>query len=360
MKNDTAVLLITRKYPPSVGGMENYSYSLYSQMQLRTTAYKISLGRSQKHLFWFIPWCLLSGLYLCYKKKITHIHISDTLLAPVGLLLNYFTDTQLSITAHGLDVIYQNIFYQFMIKTLLPKYRKIICNSEATKKECIKRGVPATYCYVAPCGIDRGKQVFRFTREAARAKLNRSFGTTLDNKKVLATVGRLVPRKGVAWFIENVLSQLPEEFILIVVGDGPEAGRILSVVQRLNLQKRVHLLGKVSQQDKDVVYDAADVFVMPNLKIDGDMEGFGIVALEAGMHNLPVVASAIEGITDAVIDGETGVLVNSNDPLSFIAGIEGAMLLRSDSIVSIVENRFSWDTVFNKYIEVLEFNQLNG
>jgi glycosyltransferase involved in cell wall biosynthesis len=213
---------------------------------------------------------------------------------------------------------------------------------------------------VAPCGIDVERQGTRLTKEDAKAELSRRFGATLDNKKILTTVGRLVPRKGVLWFVEHVLTQLSEEFVYVVVGDGPEADRISAGIIRLSLQKRVYLFGKVSQQDKELVYDASDLFVMPNQKISGDMEGFGIVALEAGLHNLPVVASSIEGITDAVINGKTGVLVPSDDPGSFVKGLQEALQLRINSIETIVAKHFSWNDIYSRYMEILGINQMPG
>jgi glycosyltransferase involved in cell wall biosynthesis len=66
----------------------------------------------------------------------------------------------------------------------------------------------------------------------------------------------------------------------------------------------------------------ADVFVMPNIRVDGDQEGFGIVLLEAGAYNLPVVASNLEGIKDAVLDGKTGRLVPERDADSYLEAIQ--------------------------------------
>lgn len=79
------------------------------------------------------------------------------------------------------------------------------------------------------------------------------------------------------------------------------------------LQKRVHLLGYLPESQLKTVYAAADVFVMPNLPVSGDVEGFGLVALEAATYALPVVAAALEGIQDAVVPERTGYLLSAGD-----------------------------------------------
>jgi phosphatidylinositol alpha-1,6-mannosyltransferase len=354
MKNSTRILLITRKYPPAIGGMENYVYNIFSQMEMNTEAYKISLGRSQVNLIWFIPWSLFASIILCFRKKITHIHIGDALLSPLGIFLNAITGAKLSITVYGLDVIYPNPIYQLMIKVFLPKYRKIICISEATKMATIERGVSADSCHVVVCGVDGNETRRLASKDCARKQLYDLCGIDFLGKTVLLTVGRLVPRKGVAWFIEYVVPLLPPEMLYVVVGGGPESVRIESLLQKIELEGRVLSLGKVSQRIKDLIYDASDVFIMPNQPVTGDMEGFGIVALEAGMHNLPVVASAIEGITDAVIEGKTGILVECKNEIAFKEGICKAMHIPINTIPQIVLENFDWYSVYDKYAEIIE------
>ena len=75
----------------------------------------------------------------------------------------------------------------------------------------------------------------------------------------------------------------------------------------------MRLLGRVSREDRELLLRGADLFVQPNIHVYGDMEGFGLVNVEAAVRDLPVLAADIEGIPDAVVDGETGWLVTSQD-----------------------------------------------
>jgi phosphatidyl-myo-inositol dimannoside synthase len=147
-------------------------------------------------------------------------------------------------------------------------------------------------------------------RAARRAQLCAAagLGAHLD-VVVLATLGRLVRRKGSRWFVEAVLPLLPDHVHYIVAGSGPELEPIRKAARAAGVAARVHLLGAVDDELREAVLQGADVFVQPNIAVPGDMEGFGLVTIEAALRGTPVVAAALEGILDAVVDGETGILL---------------------------------------------------
>ena len=92
---------------------------------------------------------------------------------------------------------------------------------------------------------------------------------------------------------------------------------------------------------------------MPNIRVDGDMEGFGITLIEAAVHGLPSVASDIEGIRDAVLDGETGYLVEEGDADAFAECIRSCQLQR-EQITERALEAFSWEQVVVKYLDVFD------
>jgi phosphatidylinositol alpha-1,6-mannosyltransferase len=140
---------------------------------------------------------------------------------------------------------------------------------------------------------------------------------------VLLTVGRIVQRKGFESVLEalKVIKDRNIDFEYRIVGGGPYKKEVLRIIDKLNLEGCVSLLGEVDETDSS--YQAADIFIMPSIELPGDVEGFGIVFLEAGLHGLPVIASRSGGIPDAVKDGETGLLVTPGD----VNEIAGAILL---------------------------------
>jgi glycosyltransferase involved in cell wall biosynthesis len=342
------LLFITRKYPPSIGGMEKVSYDLSMELSKKVPTTIISWGGSQKWLFYFLPKAFFQSLFYIPSKKITNIHLADGLLAPLGLALKIITRRKVTVTVHGLDITYKNKLYQAIIPYCLSKLDKIVCISSATQKECIARGVPTNKCTVIPWGVYPNEFKIKATRKA----LEKIAGVELKNKKVLITIGRLVKRKGVSWFIENVMPKLGPNYIFLVAGDGPERPDIQNVIKAHNLQDRVILLGKVSDLDKKILYNTADVFVMPNIKVEGDIEGFGIVAIEASSVGLPVIASKSEGIEDAVITNKTGLLYEPESIEDFLSKFSKTNLFSKESIKKYVEERFGWSKIAEGYLNL--------
>jgi glycosyltransferase involved in cell wall biosynthesis len=136
-------------------------------------------------------------------------------------------------------------------------------------------------------------------------------------------VGRLVARKGVTHLVEAVRRLPPDIPVrLEIVGEGPERPRLAAQIARDGLEERVVLRGRLPDADLRAAYQAADVLVLPSV-VDArsDTEGLGVVLLEAMSYGVPVIASALGGITDIVRDGETGLLVPGADPGALAAAL---------------------------------------
>jgi phosphatidyl-myo-inositol dimannoside synthase len=342
------LLYITRKYPPAVGGMENYNHELVRALGHRHPTTVIAWGGSQKWLPWFVVKAFVQALWLVRRDRITHVHVGDCVLAPLGVLLAWITRRPVSVTVYGLDIMYDLRPYQWVVPRCVARLDRAICISEATREEAVRRGVPAERCVVILPGVAR----FEPPGGDAVREVERLLGAPVDGRTVLLTVGRLVERKGVCWFLDAVLPQLPARYLYVVAGDGPERGRAQEIATRRGLGERVRLLGRVSDRDLAALYAASDVFVMPNVAVPGNMEGFGLVALEAASAGLPVVASDTEGIRDAVVDGETGLLVEPGDAAGFVAAIADAQALARDRVAAATEP-FAWDGVARRYDDAL-------
>jgi glycosyltransferase involved in cell wall biosynthesis len=338
------LVFITRKYPPSIGGMENVSYHLSRELDKQTPTYTIAWGKSQKYLPYFLCKALVLAVWHVGLHDDTNIHIGDGVLAPLGLLLKFLTGCKVSVTVHGLDITYKSRFYQWLVPHCLKRLDKIVCISNATLQECIERGIPSSKCAVIGWGVDT--KVWH--SKATRKDLEKYLKVSLDKKKVLVTVGRMVPRKGVAWFIDNVMSKLGTGYIYLVVGDGADKPNIEKAISKHKLNKLVLLVGRLSDEELKMIYKAADIFLMPNIPIQGDMEGFGTVALEAAASGLPTLASNLEGIADAVIEGKTGRLCEPLKSGSFIEALNIKMPSRDTVYKNCVE-LFSWQSTAKAY-----------
>jgi glycosyltransferase involved in cell wall biosynthesis len=171
-----------------------------------------------------------------------------------------------------------------------------------------------------------------------------------------------VKRKGVAEFIENSLSGLIKDYpdlIYLIVGSGKNKSNIEDKIKKCALEKHVILLGNVSDETLHAAYSASDVFVMPNIKVPGNIEGFGIAALEASIYALPVVASDLEGIKDAVKEGINGFLIPCNDYISFKNRIN--FLLQNNEAREELgkkgqqyAKKFSWENISAQYLDIIK------
>jgi glycosyltransferase involved in cell wall biosynthesis len=287
-----------------------------------------------------IPFLFRTLLHIVTRARTYDvIHLGDAALALLIPLIRRCSQAKVSVTAHGLDIIYPRRCYQSLISALLPTADRVIAVSRFTRDQCAARGVPASHLVIIPNGVD-----FRASAPSRRARVQ----PVSAREHILLSVGRLIPRKGYAWFVANVLPLLPSSYTYIVAGVGSEAGTIRNAAAELGVTSRLSLLGAVSQEEKIRLFQSADLLVMPNVHVEGDQEGFGIVALEAGRYGLPIIATDIEGLRDAVIQNRTGQLVPPGDAAAFARAILRSRFNRG-MIPQVVASKFSWRRIARRY-----------
>lgn len=339
------VLFITRKYPPQVGGMESFSFGLINNISCEKEA--IILNKKQIHLIWWLPYALIKSLFKA--RKVDYVHLGDGLLAPLGLIIKKIIHKPVAVTVHGLDIMYKNILYQKICVNSLKYLDKVICVSKSTKQDCLEKKIPEKKLYIIPNGID--------TNKISHSSLANRLWTN-DQRRILLTVGRLVKRKGVKWFIENVMPKLNSNIEYWIVGQGPEKENIIKAIQNNNLQTRIKLLGFIDNKELENIYLQADLFIMPNINVKGDREGFGIVALEAAVHGLPIIAADIDGISEAIVNGKNGYLVESGNHSEFIKKINDLLVFQSlelrKKIFNFTQKQYSWQKISNIYLNIFQ------
>ncbi|MBU0976177.1 MAG: glycosyltransferase family 4 protein [Patescibacteria group bacterium] len=362
--NNFTTLFVTRKYPPQTGGMENLSYDLIKNYNSKN--YAVTFGGKQKWLPVIYPYLFLRALITCITKKIDIIHLGDGVMAPMGYVLQLLTRRKVVITAHGKDINLKFRLYQMIMPWFFRRMDKIICISNQTIEECIKVGVERSRCVFIPDGVDMKKFRVNKSVNVLRKELSERYKLDLENRKILITTGRLSERKGGLWFIQNVMLKLPENYIYIRIGpDSTEVNDLKSwlglkkisygekfkkAIKDLKLEDRVFWLGRLPFDDFKGFLKISDLFIMPNIPVEGDLEGFGIVVIEAGTVGLPVIGSAIEGIKDSVVDGKTGILIETKDAKGFIRAIEKSKgSFNRDQVREEVKRRFSVEVLVDNY-----------
>lgn len=305
-------LFVTRKFPPSVGGMETLSIGVWRSMSaLRPDARLIAHGGRNAALVWWLPFAVMRVLGQVLRRQVGQVITGDALTHAFVWPFARALGIPCSTMVMGLDVTYRHPFYRALALPPLRRAGLVISISRATADAAVAAGVDRDRTAVLRLGVPVPEWSPRDRREARR-RLWRRLGLP-DRAVVLVLLGRLVPRKGAAWFVERVLPGLPDNVHLVVAGDGPDRARLGEAIRRAGLEHRVHLLGRVDDDLREDLLTGCDVFVQPNVAVPGDMEGFGLVVVEAAVRGATVVAADLEGLRDAVVDGVTGNLLASGN-----------------------------------------------
>jgi phosphatidyl-myo-inositol dimannoside synthase len=262
----------------------------------------------------------------------------------------------------GRDVTLPVQVYQRLVPHVFRSLDALFPISDATARECLTRGARPGQIEVIPCGVDIGRFAPPIVRAEARRRLLEQFGVGDADpppRLLLCGVGRHVERKGFSWFVNDVMPRLPQHVHFWLAGEGPCTPLIRRAVATRGLGQRVRLLGVVSEGELAALLRGADLFVMPNVPVPGDMEGFGVVMLEAGIAGLPVIAARLEGIEDVIREGENGNLVESGDARAFARRIlyydeePGALEEASGRAAHFTAAEFGWSTVAERYVDAL-------
>ena len=179
---------------------------------------------------------------------------------------------------------------------------------------------------------------------------------------LLLTVSRLVPRKGhdtALYALAKVIRRDPN-LIYAIAGVGPERGRLESLTKELGLEDHVQFLGEVGDAEKRRLLNECAVFILPCRETPTDFEGFGIALLEAMQYARPVIAGRSGGVPDVVAEGQTGLLVEPNDPdalatamLSLLNCPEEARRLGENGRRRVYE-KYRWDSIAAQYLSEMQ------
>jgi glycosyltransferase involved in cell wall biosynthesis len=239
--------------------------------------------------------------------------------------------------AHGKDIVWDAPGYRRVVQAAITKAPLVLANSSATADVAISAGASPERVHVVRLGV-YDPQVTVDDRRAARADLQERYGIN-DSAVILLTLGRLVRRKGVEWFIREVIPSVPSGVVYLVAGGGEDGPRIAAAAAALADKTCVRILGPVSAGDRELLMRGADIVIQPNLAVAGDMEGFGLVAAEAAIRGPLVLASDLEGLKDAVDDGSTGILLPTGDAGAWVAQIQA--LVEDETMRNSMADRFS-------------------
>lgn len=347
------VLLITRNLPPLVGGMEKLNLHLVRELAQELEVMVVGPAGCGVHLpsgvrsreiphkpLWrFLPGTLRQAAILARRFRPGCVMAGSGLTAPLAFLAARTCGARAAVYLHGLDLVAPHRVYRSLWLPFLHRMDLCIANSRNTAELAASIGISRERISVIHPGVELPQ---RLNTQAA-SEFRKMYG--LGRKKILLSVGRMTPRKGLLEFVDRALPAIVEahpEAVVVVIGDeapdallgsGKEtAARIAGLAASKGLEHNVRLLGPCDDSVLASAWQAADLHVFPLRHVAGDVEGFGMVAVEAAAHGLPTVAFSVGGIADAVADGVSGCLLPADDYPAFVERVLELLAHRHNTI----------------------------
>jgi glycosyltransferase involved in cell wall biosynthesis len=270
-------------------------------------------------------------------------------------LLGKFFKRPVVVSARGTDI---NLYMTFpviqkLVKYTLDKSNQVIAVCQALKEAIGNLGIPEDKIIVIPNGVDLSK-FYPIPKNEARVKLG------LPNKRIILSVGSLIPRKGFDLLIRafRILSEKFQEkdLHLIIVGEGSSRKELEKLISSLKLIDNIRLVGDIPHQELYLWYNASDLFCLASSR-----EGWPNVVMESLACGTPVVATSVWGIPEIIRSNEIGILADRTErdiAEKILLGLEKKW--QPDTIASYVrEHKHTWEKVAQSVFHVFE-SLLNG
>lgn len=371
------ILLITRNLPPLVGGMEKLNYHILLELAKEfrlavagprgckgfienaaeiTVATFPSTPKSA-----FVLGSIRAAWQLGKSFRPDLVLCGSGATAPAGFLVANRLGIPLITYLHGLDIVTNNLIYKTAFLPAIRASAAIIVNSNNTAKLAVEHGINKNRIHVLHPGVDMPVSTKLEATESGLLPI-------AQQRPTLLSVGRLTERKGLSQFIANCMPELvkknPDILFLIAGGEATEAiagkqgirRELHQLIQSMGLTSHVKLLGKVDDAQLSQVYLTSQLLVFPVLSIPGDVEGFGMVAVEAAAHGLPTIGFATGGVPDAISEGISGYLIRPGDyrqlTLTILKHLRGESTILKESCKQFA-SAFEWSSFGAKLRDIV-------
>ncbi|MBI5230028.1 MAG: glycosyltransferase [Candidatus Magasanikbacteria bacterium] len=352
-RHDGKFLLLTPEYPPDKGGVAEYLYSLVQHFPG-----EVRIVRGPFFWKWFWPqW--LCGIFTAWRgvreERPHMVWISHVLpMGYIALVIKFLTGVPYVVFTHGLDVFLpqESKWKRWWMRYILKHTALVVVNSEFTASILRMHGVSEDCIHI----LYPGGQMFEDAVQSGRVSAS-AFIEKLRGKKIILSVGRLISRKGqlrALTALAPLLSGNPDAHY-VIIGDGPEAEAITQLIKEKKLKSSVTLLRSVQNTELSLWYSTATLFLLPTVSHTPDVEGFGLVFVEAGLHGVPVIGGKGAGVDEVVNDGVNGLLIDGESEDAILGAVtrllsDGALRRRLGE-----QGRTRAQTVFNVKENVARF-----
>lgn len=375
------MLLVTSDFPPIVSGISTYYYNLFKyfprdsvvvlapwvegceevdrQAPFKVYRKRCATGSSLSAKIRRLIVLDLAAVGIIFRERIRLLNSGQVVSSGVlAWLLGKVLGLPYVVYLHGGDgeTLRRFKLVNKWIRAIINSSAATITNSDSTRREFIGIGGNARIMHVVNPSVD--PEVYRPGIDATRVIQKHK----LAGRKVILTVARLGAIKG----HDRIIGALPlvrqrvPNVVYLIVGSGPERGRLERMVRDLKVEDAVVFAGFIPDPELPEYYSACDVFAMTSIEVKNqDVEGFGIVYLEASASGKPVVGSRTGGISEAVLDGVSGLLVNAESTANVAEAL--VRILNDEEFAGRlgrqgrerVEREFSWERSATKLAGVL-------
>ena len=357
-------LIVTRAFPPELGGMQSLMWGLTKEMS-KNFMIKVFADFQKNHKEFDDKESFsierVGGIK--FLRKIRKAQLINEFLKESkvqGIIADHWKSLELIKSnkkkyclIHGKEI---NHPKESSINTRLIKVlndtEKVIANSEYTKNLAIDKGVDKNKIVVINPGVNPAEELNKKSLEKVERLLK-------IKTPRLITVSRFDKRKNhekVIMALRNLKQQYPD-IIYICVGYGDEENNLKKLVQELNLSSQVMFFKDISDDLKNSLLEKSDIFVMPSIIHKTSVEGFGISYVEAAQYGVPSLGGKDGGASDAIDHNKTGLICDGNnlDDIysSLNSMIENKKYLELGKNSKDYVSKFQWEIIIEEYKKIL-------
>ena len=358
-------LIVTRTFPPEVGGMQNLMWGLAKSLA-KIDMIKVFADYSENHEMFDkkVSFSIerIKGIKLLRKYRKPHLVNEYLIQNPKVkcIISDHWKSLELIKTnkkkiclIHSKEINHKketNLNRRLL--NVLNNVDIVVSNSKFTKELAIQSGVDRNRIVVINPGISE-------VQKLDKKSLDKVENLLKYKSPRLITISRYDKRKNhekIIMALRNLKQEYPD-IVYISIGEGDEEENIKKLVKELNIENHVLFLKDISQELKNALLAKSNVFVMPSVIYKKSVEGFGIVYIEAAQYGLPSIGGKDGGASDAILDKETGIICDGNNLDEVYSCIDS--MLKNNSYKNFSKKniefakKFEWNNIIKKYLKIL-------
>ena len=357
-------LIVTRTFPPELGGMQNLMWGLAKEIS-KNFMIKVFADFQENHKEFDnkVNFSIERVGGIKFLRKIRKAQLINEFLKEnkvQGVIADHWkslelikTDKKKYCLIHGKEINHKKgSFINNKIIKVLDGVEKIIANSEYTKNLAIDKGIDQNKIVVINPGINPVNKLNNKSLDKVESLLK-------IKTPRLITISRFDKRKNhekIIMAIRNLKQQYPN-IVYICIGYGDEEKNIKKLVQELDLNSQVMFFKDISHDLKNSLLAKSNIFVMPTIIAKNSVEGFGISYIEAAQYGIPSIGGKDGGASDAISHNKTGLICDGNNlddiysSLCFM--IENKKYLEFGKNAKEYVSKFEWPRIIEEYKKIL-------